>query len=255
MDYVDLTQVALRTLQSSVPTDSAHVNHDEAYCLRGKILGVLIRQGRLAAERSAEECARYLSVEPEIIEDWELGKRVPSLPQLEGLASCFKAPMIDESLSAVDQSQTEYDEYLRIRQRLVGALLQSARLAQEISLEDMSAKAGLDLALLKRYEYGESTIPLHHLTMLARAVERDLSYFTDTGGFSRIKKRQTAREYTIATDGDADLVEFAEDYRNRAFIRLAMAFRDIDREDLDRIASALFAIIRERRDNNGRSRT
>ncbi|MCY3782134.1 MAG: hypothetical protein OXG78_17605 [Chloroflexi bacterium] len=120
-------------------------------------------------------------------------------------------------------------------------------------MKDLSAKTGLDAELLKRYEYGETTIPVHHLAILAEAVQQDLSYFTDVGGFNRLKKSPATREASSAVDEDADLMEFAADRRNRAFIRLAMAFRGIEREDLDRIASALSAIIRERREANGRS--
>lgn len=255
MDYVDLTRAALSALQLPTSADSESVDHDEAHRLRGKILGVLIRQGRLAAERSAEDCARYLSVKPQMIEAWELGDRVPSLPQLEGLASCFKASMSDESLSAAILPQTENDEYMRIRQRLVGALLQSARRAQEASIEDISARTGLDTDLLQRYEYGEFAIPAHHLTVLAQAVQRDLSYFSDSARVNPRRASPSSRNAATAKDEEADLAQFAADQRNQAFIRLAMAFRDIDREDLDRIASALLAIIRERRDGNGRSPT
>ncbi len=255
MDYADLTRVALSALQSSTSADSEYVDHDEAHCLRGKILGVLIRQSRLAAEVTTEDCARYLSVKPQLIEAWELGERAPSLSQLEGLASCFKAPMSDESLSAAVLPQAEQDEYMRIRQRLAGALLQSARRDQEASIEDISARTGLDADLLQRYEYGESVMPVHHLTALAQAVQRDLSYFTDSAGVSLRRASPSARNAATAKDEDVDLAQFAADQRNRAFIRLAMAFRDIDREDLDRIASALLAIIRERRDENGRSPT
>ena len=255
MDYVDLTRAALSALQFSTSADSEYIDHAEAHCLRGKILGVLIRQSRLAAEVTSEDCARYLSVKPQLIEAWELGERVPSLPQLERLASCFKASMFNEPLSAVILPQAEQDEHMRIRQRLVGALLQSARRAREASLEDISARTGLDTDLLNRYEYGESTMPAHHLAAIAQAVQRDLSYFTDSAGVNLRRTSASARRTATANNEDADLAQFAADQRNRAFIRLAMAFRDIDRKDLNQIASALLAIIRERREDNGRSPT
>ena len=50
-----------------------------------------------------------------------------------------------------------------------------------------------------------------------------------------------------------DLVRFAADDKNQDYIRLAMAFRQIDREDLQRIAEALYTIISASRDANGRS--
>ena len=255
MRFEDLTHAAFRTLQSTSTGGPDCADHDEAHRLRGRILGVLMRQARLAAERTGEDCARYLSVDAETIEAWELGISVPSLPHLEMLAGFFKLPIADETENASDPLPPGNDEYWRLRQRIVGALLQSGRKAQDLSAEDLSAKTGLDAKLLGKYEYGEAAIPVHHLTILAEAVHLDLSYFADAKGINRQNMSSTAHEASPATDEDADLVEFAADRRNRAFIRLAMAFRDIDREELDRIASALSAIIGERRVVNGQSQT
>ena len=131
-------------------------------------------------------------------------------------------------------------------------MLQSARWAQDASYEDISAKTGLKTDLLLGYEFGEITIPVHHLTALAHAVQQDPSYFTASSGVNVRRKYPAPRGSMATNDDDTYLLEFAADNRNRAVIRLAMALRDIDRAKLDRIASALLAIIQDKRDDGGR---
>lgn len=62
-------------------------NHEEAYLIRAKMLGVMLRDARMAAARSLPDCAHMLRIEPSLLEAWEYGDEVPSLPQLELLAS------------------------------------------------------------------------------------------------------------------------------------------------------------------------
>ena len=252
MDYVDLTHAALEALQPSPSFKKTIHNDDVAHELRGKILGVLIRRGRLAAQRSTEDCASFLRIDAKLIEAWELGDEVPSLPQLEGLTDYLKTPVSKDEAESKPLRLHCRDEYLVLRQRLIGAELQFARQAQEQTLQDLSTRTGVAVNLLRRYEYGEAMIPLNHLTVLAQAVRRDLSYFVDSD-CPKSDGAQSDRAVSIAADQDVDLIGFAADNENRAFIRLAMAFRHIDKEDLHRIADALFIIINERREANGRS--
>ncbi len=248
MRFPNLTQVVLSTLQSSISPGIARANHDEGHRLRAKILGVIIRKARQDVELSAEDCARYLGEPPKTIEAWEYGQSAPSLAQLESLADCFQLSNGSELLG---QRPHKLGEYARLRQRLAGALLRSARRANDNSLRDLGAQTGLDAELLTRYEFGETAIPVHHLAILARALGRDISYFEDSADLGRRVMEDKLGETIRANDDEAQIKEFAADGRNEPFIRLAMAFRDIDRDDLGRLASALAAIIRERRDSNG----
>ena len=251
MEYVDLTQAALEALQSSPSPVSATQNQVEAHRLRGRILGVLIRRGRLAVERSVEDCATYLQVDAQVIEAWEHGASVPGLPQLEGLTRCLLAAAGDSPESAEDKRVNRAEYYL-LRQRMIGAKLKMARLTQELEVEDLGRRSGLDAGLIKRYEFGDVAIPMNHLCALAQAVGLDLRYFLHAAQ-TRRDKLPSRSAGAAEAPADKDLLRFAADDRNQEYIRLAMAFRQIDREDLQRIAEALYNIIRASRDANGRS--
>src|SRR5512133_229817 len=53
--------------------------------IRTKKLGVLIRDARLFARRSVQECAEALGVRKSVFRSFEEGLRAPSLPELEML--------------------------------------------------------------------------------------------------------------------------------------------------------------------------
>ena len=90
MNRVDLTRAALAALQPSTIAAAKSSDHVEARSIRGKLVGVLIRKCRLEAERSLSDCARFMQVEPGLVEAWEYGESEPSLPQLELLGRFFE---------------------------------------------------------------------------------------------------------------------------------------------------------------------
>ena len=251
MDYADLTQAALDALRASTLSATTAQNRAEAQKLRGRITGVLIRLGRLAAQRSVDDCAEFMRVDAKLIEAWEFGRAVPSLPQLEGLASYLRSMRPGEEIDAGQVDFSDGAEYALIRQRMIGAKLQLARLTQQLEVDEISRRSGLDSNLIARFEFGEAMIPVNHLCVLAQSLRQDLGYFLDTNGVKG-ERAPSRAEAPKAASADTDVLRFAVDAKNKAFIRLAMAFRQIDRDDLHRIAEALYNIIHEKRDANGR---
>ena len=120
--------------------------------------------------------------------------------------------------------------------------------------EDLGRISGLDTDQIARYEFGEDMTPISHLSVLAQAVGQDLRHFLDSGNRRRDQIRPEVGGPRVAP-ADTELLRFAADDKNRAFIRLAMAFRQIDREDLHRIAEALYNVINDKRGTNGRAQT
>ena len=151
MDHVDLTQAAVEALQSAPSSATASHNLEEAHDLRGRILGVLIRRGRLAAQLSAADCASILHVDAQQIETWEVGASAPSLPQLELLTAYMLAVTGGDSVESTDFSGLDSAEYCLLRQRMIGAKLKLARQAQDLGggrpRQDFGPRYGSDCAL------------------------------------------------------------------------------------------------------------
>ena len=251
MDCVDLIQAALEALQPSAAANITCRDQDEARRIRGKLLGVLIRKWRLAAERSLAECANLMGVEPQLIEAWEYGESEPSLPQLE---------MLSQFLNGRDSSPTgaqagdrqAMGEYILLRQRLIGAMLRVAREGSDQPVEELSETVGLEAGQLASFEFGEQKITVSDLIALAQALGINVDYFAALPQDLPILSRSNSLPLPQA-DARLDWREFADESDNLPFIRLAMAFQYIARDDLHRIADALFAIIRAKAENNGRS--
>jgi transcriptional regulator with XRE-family HTH domain len=218
----------------------------ESYRLRARMVGVLIKDARLSARRTVEECARLLRVTPQQIESWEYGDSVPSLPQLELLANYLGVPVSHFwGTETVSESQTRRDdahaEYLALRDRMIGALLRQAREEQGLSLEALSDATHLPADLLERYELGELPLPIHELSVLASAVKKNVSYFLESSSYigQLLATREKWRHFMDLPD---DVREFAANPVNIGFIEIAIMLSKMPTDKLRRVGESMLEI-------------
>ncbi len=221
-------------------------DYEESYRLRAKMLGVLIRDARVSAARSLEDCARLLNVSVETFQGWEFGDDVPSLPQLELLAyylgvhiSHFWGVNTLEG-SRIERIDTQA-QYTELRDRMIGALLQQAREEQSLSQQELAQRSGISLESIQQYELGEESIPMHHLPTLANIVDRNPDYFIETSGYVGTLL-QIYEEWKRFTDLDPDIRAFAANPSNVAFIKIAMTFSQMPVDELRKAAEGLLEI-------------
>lgn len=246
VDFKDIASRMKKVRDQNAPEADKPFDHTEAYRLRGKMLGVLIRDARIAAARSVQECARLLRVEPAVIEAWEFGEDVPSLPQLELLAYYLDVPLShfwgQKTLEENPESMAERQpEYIVLRQRIVAALLRQAREERELSIADVAAHAEIDEADIARYEAGEVAIPLNHLTVLASVVDRNMNYFTEATGHIG-QMLQSREEWKRFVELDDDVRQFVSNPVNIGFIKIAMMFSQMPTDDLRKVGASMLDI-------------
>jgi transcriptional regulator with XRE-family HTH domain len=227
--------------QPTQPADPA-----ESYRIRGKMVGVLLRDARLKVGRSLEDCARKLNVTPEQIERWELGDEVPSLPQLELLAYFLDVPVSHfwgtTTLQALEQDYSRVQtEYMALRDRMIGALLRQARESLNLSQEDLSAASAISVEQINRYEFGEEPIPMHELTVLANAVKKNINYFLESS--SHIGELLTMREdWKHFIHLPEDIRQFAANPLNIGFIEIAIMLSQMPTDRLRRVGESVLNI-------------
>lgn len=257
----DLSRLAAPAAQEntrSAPLDSRAA---EALRLRAKILGLRIRQSRIAAGRSLDDCAKQLRLPQALITSWEFGKALPSRPQMQLLAdylglsvSSFSqdgeqaAPPADSGLSAgadialeshrqpeqkVKHKQDEQAQIVLLRQRLLGGLIRAARRKQAISAEELSGLSGIESSQLQAYEYGEQVMPMQHLQALAKALELDLADLIS----SAAQPALNAGEKNVGKSMDKNMMNAEQ--KTRGIMQLAEALSALPSEELQRIADAL----------------
>jgi len=148
---------------------------------RAKMLGDLIRSAREHERRSIAECAEVLGVSPEDFDKAEAGEYLLSLPDLEALAIFLDVPMgyFWGSESLGQELEVDYDNFMALRHRIIGALLSQLRLRERRSEQELADELGVDLERIRSYETGETPIPYLHLEQLSRALNASIHHFLD----------------------------------------------------------------------------
>ncbi len=215
--------------------------------LRTKKLGVLIRDARLSARQTPEECATAMGVTKGIFRAYEEGKRAPSLPEIELLAYHLKLP-IDHfwaraSLSGEASAPESMDlpQLVELRQRLIGARLRQERMNASLSLKALAAEVGISTARLKAYELGERAIPLPELEALISALTgRIESFFDQSGPIGQwITDEKSVRQFLQLPK---DLQAFICQPVNRPYLDLARKLSGMSNEQLRSVAEGLLDI-------------
>lgn len=247
MDFKDFSaRMKKARQQDEANTQPATYDYDESYRLRSKMLGVLIRDARLNAARTIDDCARLLKIDATVIESWEFGDTAPTLPQLELLAYYLDVPVSHFwSQKTLEQDKSEkataQGEYMALRNRMIGALLKSAREAENLSLEDVSEQVNIPIEVLQQYEVGEVAIPMNHIGVLASIVNRNMDYFLETTSYvgELLRMRE---EWKHFSDLDPDVRAFAANPLNIGFIKIAITFSEMSAEQLRRAAEGMLEI-------------
>jgi len=246
-DFGDLgAQLKKGLNKGQPPTDEKPYDYAESYRLRGKMLGVLIRDARLSASRTIDDCARLLHLDPSVISSWEYGDDVPSLPQLELLAYYLDIPVShfwsQKTKQGNEPTKTSVqNEYVALRNRMIGGLLRAAREGENLSIEDVSEVTMISVADIQQYEYGEAIVPMHQLTALASAVNRNMDYFLESSSFVG-ELLQMRAEWQKFMDLDEDVRKFAANQTNLGFLKIAMMFSHMPTAELREVAEGMLEI-------------
>ena len=248
MGFEDLSARFKKVRETDQAKDAGNAvfDHAESYRLRGKMLGVLIQDARLSAERTLEDCARLLRVPTETIANWEFGSEAPSLPELELLAYYLDVPISHFWGQATMQSKRDKSvdaqrEYMALRQRMVGALLRQAREDAQLTLEELANQTYLPQEKLAQYELGEIPVPMNELPVISNAVNKNLSYFMESISYigELLKIREEWKQFSGM---DEEMREFAANPLNMGFIKIAMMYSKMPAEQLRKIAEGLLEI-------------
>lgn len=245
MTFEDIS-ARMKQAQQAQQAAPAAPDPAESFRVRARMVGVLLRDARTAAGRSLADCGRVLHVTADQVEAWELGDESPSLPQLELLAYYLDVP-VSHFWGTTTREESAYDftrvqqEYLALRDRMVGVLLRQAREAAGLSAHDLGAASGVPADLIGQYELGELPVPIHELTVLANSMHKNLSYFLETS--SQIGELLALREmWKHFASLPEDLRQFAANPINVGFLEIASMLSQMPTERLRRIGESILNI-------------
>jgi transcriptional regulator with XRE-family HTH domain len=250
MGFGDISARMKANKEAKAETDknapARKVDPQQGYQIRGKMLGVLLRDARVGAGRSLQDCAHQLRVAAELVEAWEFGDDVPSLPQLEILAYYLGVAVShfwgQETLESTRGSTLDTQaEYIALRVRMIGALLRQAREETGMSLEELGAAAHLPAERITQYELGELAVPMHELSVLAGLVKKNISFFLESS--SQIGELLAQKEmWRHFMELPEDLRQFAANPLNMGFIEIAMMLAQMPTDRLRRVGESVLNI-------------
>jgi transcriptional regulator with XRE-family HTH domain len=212
--------------------------------IRSKELGVLIRDARLAAHKTLSECEQLVGVPSDVLLSWEEGRKAPSLPELEVLAYSLHLPLhhfwskVAISESAPVAETMNLPALIRIRQRLIGALLRQQRENASLSLRALSEQSGISTARLRACEIGRRSIPLPELEGLVALLGGQIeAIFDQTGRIGQWIIQQEALQDFLQLP--SELQNFVSKPFNRPYLELAMNLSDMPTDKLRCLAEDL----------------
>ena len=214
--------------------------------LREKKLGLLIRDARMAERRSIKECADAIGAQVGLFRAYEEGRRSPSLPELEALVFYLKLPITQfwgkEIRSDLVQGEAvEPTRLIKLRQRMIGALLRQERNNVNMSIRHLSTETGISQARLKTYELGERAIPVPELESILTVMGSRIDVFFDQNGpiGQWLISQRAIQKFLELSD---EMQNFVCQPVNRPYIELAMKLSDLSREKLRAVAEGLLDI-------------
>jgi len=215
--------------------------------IRTKKLGVLIRDARLSARRSVQECAEAIGLRNSVFRAYEEGLRAPSLPELEALVFFLDLSLDHfwgrqiKSTAGSPIQRIDLPRVLGLRQRKIGALLRQERMNASISIRNLATKTGIAGSRIKAYELGERAIPLPELEILISTLGgRIESLFDRNGPIGQWLLSEEAIQNFL--EMPSELREFVALPVNRPYLELAMKLSNMSRDKLRSVAENLLDI-------------
>ncbi|MGD1996076.1 MAG: helix-turn-helix domain-containing protein [Anaerolineae bacterium] len=218
----------------------------EALALRNRIIGVLLRDARMQADKSKRECAAAVGVSPSTITSYEEGRKPLSLPELEVLAYFLDLPVThfwnEEAQLLVEERLPPLERVLELRHRIIGVLLRQARLEADMSQKDLAQVLDCSSSRISAYEYGKRPIPLSELEALADALDLSMEHFLDerSGPVGEWQRQQEA--LGAFWELPEEIREFVTKPINRSYLELAMKLSKMPAGELRDVAEGLLEI-------------
>jgi transcriptional regulator with XRE-family HTH domain len=215
--------------------------------IRSKMIGVLLMDARQYRGKSLQECADTIGVSDVIYESYEFGNTSPSLPELESLAFFLKIPIehfwgnevFSEPLPS-DQ-QVDYEKLIKIRQKIIGTLIQKARVEKGLTLESVAELSGISTHMIENYELGEAPLPLPELELLCEILGRPIKSFQDQQ--TLLSKAPDVIQLTQQIqEMPSELLSFVIKPINRPYLELAQRLSEMSVDKLRAVAEGLLEI-------------
>ncbi|MHC1785319.1 MAG: helix-turn-helix transcriptional regulator [Anaerolineaceae bacterium] len=216
--------------------------------VRAHKLGLLIFDARTAAGKSLEMASAQSGIPAADLQSYENGVRIPSLPEIEGLAYVLDVPIEHfwgrQSISEEkgDLSRTMNPKVIMVRQKMISSFLELKRNEKKITTAELSRLSGLPEERIHAYENADLTVPVYDLEALSAALGLTMAdFFDQRGAVAEWRKSQRGKGQP-QSNLPPEIQEFVNKPINRPYLELAMKFSEMPVDKLRTLAESILEI-------------
>jgi len=199
---------------------------------------------REASGKTIKACSLLLGIPTSRLKNYETGKYVPSLPEIEALSFLYSIPILSFfQQDAVENHihtpvSVQVQRLVEIRQLIIGTRIHLAREKAEISMKQLSKTTSIPASRIKRYEEGTTPIALNDLQKIINALNLNLDDFFDReshlGNWQKTQSKNIAFEHL-----PEDIKEFIADSNNLRYLKVAHNLSEIGIDTFINLSNSL----------------
>jgi len=199
---------------------------------------------REACGKTVKECSLLLGIPTSRLKNFEMGKYVPSLPEIEALSFLYRIPIIaffqEDSVRDYIHlpENVQIQRLIEIRQQIIGTRIHLAREAAEISLKQLSRTTSIPTSRIKRYEEGTTPTALDDLKKIANALNLNLNIFFDyespLGNWQNTQLKTMAYKHL-----PEEIKDFIADSNNLPYLKVAQNLSKIGIDKFNDLSTSL----------------
>lgn len=213
-------------------------------------IAVNLRSAREKCGKTVKSCAAVLGITNARYKKYESGDLFPSLPELETLSYTLQMPLAAllstqedrQSSRAAIPEEDNLVHLLKIRNSVIGTLLQIEREKSKLSFKTLATRCAIPVSRLKRWESGQNSIPLDDLISLTRELGIDLHTFSDVNSPVGSWQKQQ-QQINAFLELPQDLQTFICDPANIPYLSLANKMKELQPSDLKNVSQALQLLV------------
>jgi transcriptional regulator with XRE-family HTH domain len=176
--------------------------------------------------KTVKECGLLLDIPTSRLKNYEAGKYVPSLPEIEALSFLYRIPILAFfQQNAIENhlhtpGSVQIQRLVEIRQLIIGTRIHLAREKAKISMKQLSKTTSIPTSRIKRYEEGTKPIALDDLQKIIDALNLNLDDFFDResplGNWQNTQSKNIAFEHL-----PEEIKDFIADPNNLHYLKVA----------------------------------
>jgi transcriptional regulator with XRE-family HTH domain len=220
--------------------------NDQLLSIKAKKLGVTLSALRKSKGISLEALCQWTDIPQEEMEKIERGESTLSLPEIELIAIKLGLSINDLLLGELaDQkdksSKAVNEQFTILRDRMIALVLRKTRIEQNMTLEEIAQKSGINVTQMADYESGDISIPWPVLDCICTAYKIPVTTLLAQTSAPEVLSPDSKSSIPAVSIPDG-MSDFIQNPANRPYLDLAKRLSELDAAKLRSIAEGLLEI-------------